>query len=363
MRDTPIANLRHPLADAVGDGWVVTESRSPVIGLTAGRINLVNEATTAGSRVVLVTDDRSSLSPAFDQAWRDAGCGWAIREPAGSIRDGFTGRRLDAVTEVFTTTPPGSIDDMSLEHLQPSLANAVEVDLTLSLRHRARATSILGAPVELLNGLVGAPPLTWGVHEPVGNAWDRDELTGFARDSMPADSLLLARSEALAATIEVRRTTEGVEEITQARLSLGTPSTLEFEEKRVRLLDSLAILAATAMPLVAVVLARPGRGDLLVRPRQQHPPSALALLVGAPGVKVLGLAVDRMAGEFGAVVVGRPRIPALLFPLGTLGDLEGWQKLDAILATVDPERLATVLGDSAGLLTAATEGATHAKQP
>lgn len=361
MRDTPIANLRHPLADAVGEGWVVTESRSPVIGLTAGRINLVYEATSASSRVVLVTDDRSSLTPAFDQAWRDAGCGWAIREPAGSIRDGFTGRRLDAVTEVFTRTPPESVDDMSLEHLQPSVADAVEIDLTLSLRHRARATSILGAPIELLNELVGAPGLAWGVNEPVGNAWDRDELTEFARDSMPAESLLLARSNALAATIEVRRTTEGVEEITQARLSLGTPSTLEFEQLRVQLLNSLANLAVSAMPLVAIVLARPGRGDLLVRPRLQHPPSAIALLVGAPGVRVLGLDIDRMAREFNAAVVGRPRIPALLFPLGTLGEIEGWQKLDAILATVGPERLAAVLGDSASLLTPPTEGVTNAK--
>jgi hypothetical protein len=251
---------------------------------------------------------------------------------------------------------------MSLEHLQPSVADAIELDVTLSLRHRARATSILGAPVEVLNDLVGGPHLAWGVHEPVGNAWDRDEMTGFARDSMPDDSLLFGRSAAIAASIEVRRTTQGVEEITQARLSLGTPSTLEFERLRVRLCDALAELAANAMPLVAIVLARPGRDDLLVRPRLQHPPSALVLLIGAPGVKALGLSIDRMVAEFGAVIVGRPRIPALLFPLGTLGEIEGWQKLDAILATVGSDRLAAVLGDSASLLAPATEGAAHAKQ-
>jgi hypothetical protein len=363
MRDTPVANLRHPLADAVGNGWVITESRSPVIALTAGRINLVNEASAAGSRIVLVTDDRSSLTPSFDQAWRDAGCGWAIRESAGGIRDGYTGRRLNAVTDVFTTTPPDSIDDVSLEHLQPSVADAIEIDVVISLRHRARATSILGGPVELLNDLLGAPSLAWGAHEPIGNVWDRDVLTAFARDSMPDDSLLLARSDALSATIEVRRTSEGVEEITQARLCLGTPSTIEFERQRVQLLDLVADLATSAMPLVAIVLARPGRADLLVRPRLQHPPSVLALLVGAPGVRALGLAPERMVAKFGALAVGRPRIPALLFPLGTLGDIEGWQRLDEILAAIGTERLGAVLGDSADLLRPMSEGVAHAQQP
>jgi hypothetical protein len=361
MRDTPATGLRHPLADAVGDGCVITESRSPVIALTAGRINLVNEATAAGSRVVLVTDDRSSLTPSFDRVWRDAGCGWAIREPAGSIRDGYTGRRLEAVTEVFTTTPPDSIDDVSLDYLEPTRSDAIEVDVMISLRHRARATSILGGPVELLNELVGGPTLAWGAHEPVGNLWDRDLITGFARDTMPDDLLLLARSDTLAATVEVRRTSEGVEEITQARLSFGTPSTLEFGRQRVRLLDLLVQAATNAMPLVAVALARPGRADLQVRPRLQAPPSVLALLIGAPGVKALGLTPDLMVRDFGARSTGRPRIPALLFPLGTLGDIEGWQKLDAILTAIGQDRLAAVLGDSAPLLAPATEGLAHAK--
>ncbi len=361
MRDTPIAGLRHPLADAEGAGSVVTESRSPVIALTAGRINLANEAAAAGSRVVLVTDDRSSLTPAFDQVWRDAGCGWAIREPAGGIRDGFTGRRIDAVTDVFTSTPPETIDDVSLDYLEPGVSDAIELDVMISLRHRARATSILGGPVEMLNDLVGGGELAWGALEPVGNHWDREVLTGYARDSMPDDSLLIARSLKQAATVEVRRTSEGVEEITQSRLSVGAPSTIEFERLRVRLLDTLSELASSAMPLVALALARPSRDDLLVRPRLTAPPSVLALLIGAPGVKALGLSPDEFSRDFGAQATGRPRIPALLFPLGTLGDFEGWPKLDAVLSAIGRDRLGTVLGDDAGLLAPMSEGIARAE--
>jgi hypothetical protein len=58
------------------------------------------------------------------------------------------------------------------------------------------------------------------------------------------------------------------------------------------------------------------------------------------------LPVAELEARFGAEQVGRPRIPGLLFSLGSLGD-PTWQRLDDILATFPRDRLDEVLGLSA----------------
>ena len=65
-----------------------------------------------------------------------------------------------------------------------------------------------------------------------------------------------------------------------------------------------------------------------------------------------------MTAEFGAVVVGRPRIPGLLFPLGRMGE-PTWLRLDAILGTVDRGLLERTLGRTADLLRHAARSGTE----
>jgi hypothetical protein len=141
----------------------------------------------------------------------------------------------------------------------------------------------------------------------------------------------------------VQRTAQGVEEITEAQLNLGVPSTVAFGDQRTRLLSWLADLTATAMPLVALVMARPGRADLLLPPQLTHPPTPVALLIGPPGVRALSIDVDAMVERFGALRVGRPRIPGVLFPLGALGE-PTWSRLDEILSAIGRDRVSEQIG-------------------
>jgi hypothetical protein len=172
---------------------------------------------------------------------------------------------------------------------------------------------------------------------------------------MPADTLLVGAAPHLRATMTARRTELGVEEITQTHLSLSTPSTIDFEQIRTNLLDYLADLAATSMPLVGLISARPGRRDLLIPPFLQHPPTPLALLVGPPAVRTFELPVEELVERFGARRIGRPRIPGLLFSLGSLGD-PTWQRLDKILATFPQAQLDEMLGLTQLPRPASTEG-------
>jgi hypothetical protein len=355
MREQSLSAVRHPLLDFGGslDGqesggmaYAATESRSPVIFLNAGRISLLAQAREQGRRVVLVTDELSCLTPAFAEVWREGGGGWVVRSPNG-LREGFTGRRLSEVGEVFTAPGIRSIDDVDLDFLRPAPATAVQVMTVVSLRHRARATTVLGGPMaELAKIASGALPRVWGAHEPAGNLWNREALTGFAQSQMPGPVLLLGVAKGFRSTLTVQRTSAGIEEITEAHLSLGVPSTVAFEDHRRRLMSYLSQLAENSMPLVGLIMARPGRTDLLIPAFLQHPPTPMALLIGPPGIRALDISVDQMRQQFGAVSVGRPRIPGLLFSLGSLGETT-WPLLDAILTAIGGDQVNELLGLSA----------------
>jgi Family of unknown function (DUF6177) len=352
MREQSLSAVRHPLLDFGGradgrDGdemaYAATESRSPVIFLNAGRISLLAQARDEGRRVVLVTDELSCLTPGFAEVWREAGAAWVVRSPNG-LREGFTGRRLSEVGEVFTAPGIRSVDDVDLDFLRSGAATAVQVMAVVSLRHRARATTILGGPMdELAKIATGAGPRVWGAHEPAGNLWNREELTSFARSQMPGPVLLLGVARGFRSTLTVQRTSAGIEEITEAQLSFGVPSTVAFEDHRSRLMSYLSRLAEGSMPLVGLIMARPGRADLLIPAFLQHPPTPMALLIGPPGVRALDISVDQMRQQFGAVSVGRPRIPGLLFSLGSLGE-QTWPLLDAILTAIGSDQVNEILG-------------------
>ena len=68
MREIPVTGLRHPLEDAATDAYLLTETRAPVVFLTAARVNLLTKAAAADRPVVLATDELSSLTPAQREA-------------------------------------------------------------------------------------------------------------------------------------------------------------------------------------------------------------------------------------------------------------------------------------------------------
>jgi Family of unknown function (DUF6177) len=348
-----MAAVRHPLLDFGGAidkrpgvepmAYAATESRSSVIFLNAGRISLLAQARDDNRRVVLVTDELCCLTPAFAEVWREAGAAWVVRGSNG-LREGFTGRRLSEVGEVFSAPAIRNIDDVDLDFLRPAAATAVQIMALISLRHRARTTTILGGVMsELAKIGSGTTPRLWDAHEPVGNLWNRENLTSFAKSQMPGPVLTVGVGTGFRSTLTVQRTSAGIEEITEAHLSLGVPSTVAFEDHRRHLLSYLSELAENSMPLVGLIMARPGRDDLLIPAFLQHPPTPMALLIGPPGVRALDISVDQMKRQFGAVSVGRPRIPGLLFSLGSLGE-PTWPVLDAILSAIGGDQVNEILG-------------------
>jgi hypothetical protein len=350
-REIP-ATAAHPLVDAGGEGWVLWESRSSVIGLTAAAVNLLARSLSHGVVPILVTDATTVLTSAFAETWRGGGGAWVVRGRSG-LREGFSGRRLGDVADVLTAEPVRTPDDVDLAFLEPRPAVGLELSVIVSQRHRANRATLLGGAVDGVAAILDRQVELWGAHEPAGSAWDRAAFTEYARTRMPRETLVVTAGAGLVATVVARRTKPGIEEITTLAADLGAPSTLGFEGILAALDTFFRDLGSTGMPLVGWASARPTAAPLAVPAVLQAPPTPLRLMIGAAGVKLLGLAPARFVDRFGAQIIGRPRLPALLFPLGSLGD-PTWQRLDAILADMDRSKLDEALGG--GLLRAASAG-------
>ena len=217
------------------------------------------------------------------------------------------------------------------------------------MRHRADATTRLGAALEVLSRSAETAPVAWGPNEPAEYAWDRDGLTAFARARMPNDTRLIATGDSsrpMIATLTARRTARGVEEVTEALVSLGAlddPATDARADGAVDLLDELAV---TPWPLMAALFTRPGRADLTTSAFVAPSPRPIALLIGAPAVRDLTLDPAIWAGRWGARTVGRPRTPALVISLRRSEEPAevAWNRLVEITETLGVERVAELTG-------------------
>ncbi len=334
----------HPLVDIAGETWTATETRARAVRLTPARIDLLRRCREAERTPVLISDELSRLTPALASVWRDAGGRWVVREPDGSLRDGFTGRRASSIDEAVTAPAVTDPDAVSRRALAVARPDQVVVRIEAAVRHRARSTTVLGRLAEdAARAVIGESPGSFGAAEPAATRWDRRELTAFARSTMPDDAFLVVAGRAMTGTITARRTRHGIEELTSLHLGTGTPSTIDYARRRDALAAALTDIAATEQPLSIMTFAALGDASLTVAPAVPLLPTPELLLIGAPAVRSMRIDVEGHVTRHGARVVGRPRTPALLYQLGSLGD-RTWERLDALLADIDRDALSAALG-------------------
>ena len=319
----------HPLVDAVDGDVLVTRSDREVVALTPLRADLLIAAHAAQRRVRLVTPTTSRLTDPLRDALASAGGSWVVEDGEGGSWDGLLG----LVTDGTGVAP---------SFLRPVEADALQLVVTASLRHRAEASTRIGGALELVAGLAGrGAPTGWGPHEPVEFPWDPAAVTRHLAARSPEESRVVVAGPSLIGSTLVQRTDKGVEEVLQALVALGPVGTASTDAALAEVPTRLRLLAEDALPLFASVFARPGRADLTTAPHLQAPPVPVAVLIGAPGVRDLGLDVRQLVERFGALVVGRPRIPGVVVPFG--GADGGWPAFERFVDLVGRERVRAVL--------------------
>lgn len=371
----PHLAVAHPAVDGSDDAILQHETRSEVVHLSEARSDLLRRASTDGRRVVLVTDERSSLTYPMHDALVGTGGVWVVREDGGTLRDGTDGRVLSSVSAATDRTAPvltaagaaapsgpaaAAVSPVFLR-AQPTGDGPVAADVrrrldaplgrqlvvSVSVRHQARRTTLLGRTAEILaERLTGGPVLGWGVREPALVPWDRTALTAYARGRMPEDARLVVVGDGFVGTVVVRRTSAGLEETTQLLVHAG-PSASDAARAVVDVVPAaLEQLSATLVPLFGLVTTRTGRADLLVPSVLETPVVPLAMLLGPPAVRELGLDLRLMADQHDAQVVGRRRVPGVVVPLGTF-DHADWDRLAGVARTLGADRVLAAVGGEA----------------
>ena len=230
---------------------------------------------------------------------------------------------------------------------------SIRVRVNVARRHRNAFETILGGDAELLTtAFAGKSPVGWGLHEPSGMPWNRDELTAFARETGEPMQVIVAGSRdgrEATGTVGVHRTVRGVEELTEAIVDLGVEGDAATVE-RMRSVPAAVTGLSEGMPLFVAAFADPGRADLHRAARLPRPPWPLAVLIGAPAVRALGLDAPGFASRHGGRVLGGRRTPSVLLDLADATPPRSWQRLRTMADELGADRIAAASAPLAAML-------------
>ena len=338
--------IEHPLADAAGPGWTATETRADVVSLSVGMSDFLHKVAAAGQSPIVLSGEYSRMTQPLAEALSSVGGHWVIRTCSSGLYDARTGAPLEAAHDVLALPPHPTVDAVHPSFPRAALASRLQLVVTVATRHRVSRPVQLGGVLEAASeAFSGGAPTAWGPTEPLVAAWDRDDLTERTRRRMPVESRWAAVTHGkhpVVGTLHVARTSEGLEETTHVWADIAGAG----EERGASLAQEargfLARAGGIGMPLLGVAFAALGAPDLARRSTATPPPEPLALLIGPPGVRALGVDPASWARDAGAALVGSPRLPGVLVALGSV-DGGGWQRLSEVLATFDPARVPGLL--------------------
>ncbi|MCJ1712998.1 DUF6177 family protein [Curtobacterium sp. VKM Ac-2922] len=342
-------SIAHPLIDAVGPGFVVSETDAAVVALSSARMGLVLDARAADVAVVLLTPSTSRITTAMLAMRRRTSSAWVVRE----------GDRYRAAGSITVA------DDVATAMLAPqssprsSRLGTDEVawtEVVVSVHHRAAEQTTIGRPAELLlEGLAGVTPSAWGSVEPATLPWSVAAVTDFARRRAPRPTRAVA-SAAVAggfAAVEIRvdRSATGVTEETRLALPrTGGAARVTATGAPVvdgPVADVLADLARRQRVLLGTAWRSGGHPDATLAARQLGMPVPLGARwlqmkpKPSPRVFTITAEFDRVIGrrfKDGVFTDEKQMWMQLLWDKGSPGGfvvrtayptrLEGWHELD-----------------------------------
>lgn len=343
MDDVTIA---HPLVDAVGPGFVVSETDAAVVSLSAARMGLVLETRAADLVFVQLTPSDSRVTPALLAMLRRTSSAWVVRE-GDRYRAAGSAEVVDDVATAMLA------QQASPRSVRLGADEVPWIEVVVSVHHPATEQAGIGRTAELLlEGLAGSAPTAWGTVEPATLAWSVGAVTDFARGRAPRPTRLVAAAPVdggvASVQIRVERSATGVTEETRLALPRRGPGGTVSVTGTVSptadgpVVEVLADLARRQRVLLGTAWRSGGHPDATLAARQRGMPVPLGAVVGAAAVRDLG--VDATALPEGAATVGPPRVPSLLLDFspsvhGLTGGAEveaRWRRLAELGSALGP---------------------------
>ncbi|MBW3068209.1 hypothetical protein GZ998_01570 [Actinomyces sp. 594] len=330
--EQPTFKMTHPMLDAqIGNRARVTRLPGPVVALTEPLADLLHRTAGSSQRTILVVPENSTVTPAFDRLTDATGTIVLVQE-GPTYRELRSGRLIPQLGQTLEVLEQQQLTVSPRHMVQRDVRPILTV--SISAYHPTRRSTRLGGVVELVTEqLLPDAELSWGGYEPAGAFWDRDALTGFCRAHMPTVHLVLAGhgyNGTLTGTLTASRTNNGLEEYVELNLAGATPPTA-FRDRAMALFRAVA---EQAKPQFALAMRTYARADTSLPVTVRRPPTPLAVLIGAPGMRQLGLDAARVAAAHGGQTTGYGRRRGLLVPLESNFDAD-WGPLLNLVHTLD----------------------------
>ena len=363
MSDERMPDTNHHMFDAkVGTKVAVTRLNDPCIGWTEYLSDFVGTALRQEHEITpaVIVPRTSHITPAFDRLTEATGTPVLIEDENG-YRELRSGMWAPNPAQFFEGAPRSQFT-VSQQFLHPSPEPALVPILMLSasIYHPARRTTKLGRVTEIITETLLPGPsttLSWGRYEPVGAPWDRGQLTALARELMPEIHFNLAAHSdlgTLSGTMTAARTSNGLEEYVE--VSVAIPDLAPDQQIDVvnRLLDTIA---EQTKPQFVLAMRVQALADTSLPTSVRRPPVPLAVLIGAAGIRQLGVDVRDVARQYAGRTYGSGRRQGLIVPVETTQ--ADWSALASLVATLDGDA-----GNIARVLENPTDGSgagsTHA---
>ncbi|QPL05348.1 MULTISPECIES: DUF6177 family protein [Actinomyces] len=351
--------MAHPipyLDDGIGSDTALTFLDEPVVSMDEGLSAYLHamRARTSPTRLILVLSHGAHLTPAFDRFVDVAGCAVLVKDPYDGYRTLRSGRWAPSI-DAFATDGPAPAASTVPPHWQLDTRIPV-LGLSVSLFHPARRSTVLGRCAELVVEHLMPPDttLSWGRYEPAGAPWNPKDMTTLARRGMPSITFMLAAhgpngtdgtdGSVLSGTLSVSRTSTGLEEYLELVIN---PRWLTLPQWSSHYMAALSAIGTVLKPQFALAHRTLGYADGCLPAGPRPVPTPLAVLIGAPGIKQLGVDAAAVATQHHGSLTGTGRRHGILVPLET-GTEADWNALARLLTTLDGTggNLARVLGST-----------------
>jgi len=332
----------HPVADEAGDNYAVFAASARSVLLTEPLAAFLDYATTEALRPVLVTGTGARLSPFVSLAMRRCGGVWAARDPSGTVYDGLTGYPIDAFADLWRS--PRTYRDRSPAFTRWAESPSGVLMFDVFVHQRADAATTIGElAAEVVDSLGGVPLDVWGLHEPLAEPWSALSVTDLARRGMPVSDVMHARSpDGSFCDIVAARTRRGVLEQAKGGVPIGSYPT-DISGVMSVAAGTLSRVVDRFLPTIGFVSLAEFDDGVVQRVSAKRPEAPLAVVIGARGVRDLGIDADALARRHDVTFVGRKRLPSLIVRFSQ-PDAGLWAQAVAFANDLGLDRVAAAAG-------------------
>lgn len=337
----------HPLADEWTEEYALYASSAQRVLLTTPLATFLEATVADGLKPVLLTEQKSFLTPFVAAAMRRYGGYWLVRTPSG-VYDGLSGFTTERVEDLWRRS---GTDRFQLPGYQwePDRVSGRSGALLFDVHAHTRASAevTVGPLAEtMLTGLGGQVPQLWGPAEPLLEAWNPAALTSAVREQMPVSRVMHAWAPGSFVDLDVARTRTGLLHHVKGGVIAG-PYPRRLDHVLGAATRALTAVAEQHQPTIAFVSLAEMDSGLHTRAIGGFPEVPLAVLIGPRGVHDLGLDLDALAADHDLTVLGRSRNPGALVRFSK-PDVGLWAQLMAFAHDIGPEKIASAAGLDGG---------------